>query len=807
VWGRTGVAVSPANPNRLWAIIEAEDGGVFRSNDAGRTWRKTNEERRLRQRAWYYTHIYADPKNADAMYVLNTGFYRSLDGGKTFTAIPVPHGDNHDLWIAPEDPQRIINANDGGANVSFDGGASWSRQDNQPTAQFYHVITDHRFPYFAYGAQQDNSTVAIASRNRDAGLGPTDWYAVGGCESGYIAPKPGDPRVVYAGCYGGYLSRYDQRTGEVRNVTVYPDNPMGHGAEGMKYRFQWTFPIVASPHDPGVVYAAGNVLFKSHDEGQSWQAISPDLTRNDTSKLGPAGGPLTKDNTSVEYYATIFAFAESPREKGLFWAGSDDGLVHVSRDGGNTWTNVTPKDLPEWSMVSQVDPSPHDAGTLFLAANRYKLDDFRPFAYVTRDYGQSWSKITDGIPADAFVRVVRQDPVRKDLLYAGTETGAYVSLDGGARWQPLGMDLPGETGEAAGATAGRLPVVPITDLVIEGNDVVAATQGRSFWILDDVSPLRQAPGADQPRLFEPAPAVRFFAGGRPQPGLGQNPPSGALVYYSLASPPKEGEEVTLEFLDGSGTVLRKVSSKPREDVAAAAGEDDEGPPRAPEKLPAKAGLNRFAWDLRLEEPSRFKGLILWSGETRGPVVPPGRYQVRLMAGGQTLTQPLEVRKDPRLSTTDPDFAKQYDLLRRIRDKLTETHEAIGRIRDVREQVRAAAERSKSAGGRPEVGAAAEALDKKLTAVEETLYQTRNQSSQDPLNFPIRLNNKLAALARGVGSADAAPTAQSYAVYDDLVARIDAQLAALAAVLSADLASFNRLVREQDVPAVVIKTKA
>jgi photosystem II stability/assembly factor-like uncharacterized protein len=806
VWGRVAVAVSPANANRLWAIIEAEDGGVFRSDDAGRTWRKVNEERRLRQRAWYYTHIYADPKNAESVYVLNVGFFRSLDGGKTFTAIEVPHGDNHDLWIAPEDPQRMINANDGGANVSFDGGASWSRQDNQPTAQFYHVITDDRFPYWVYGAQQDNSTVAMASRNREAGLSALDFHEVGGCESGYIAPKPGEPDVVYAGCYGGYLSRYDHRTGEVRNVTVYPDNPMGHGVEGMKYRFQWTFPIVVSPHDPEVVYAAGNVLFKSGNGGQSWQAISPDLTRNDPSKQGPTGGPITRDNTSVEYYATLFAFAESPREKGLLWAGSDDGLVHVSRDGGAKWTNVTPKDLPEWSMVSQIDPSPHDPGTMFLAVNRYKHDDFRPFAYVTRDYGQTWAKITSGIPDDAFVRVVRQDPVHKDLLYAGTETGVYVSLDGGGRWQPLAMDLPGETGDAAGATAGRLPVVPITDLVIEGNDVVAATQGRSFWILDDVSPLRQGAATVETRLFAPSPAVRFFAAGRPQPGLGQNPPSGAILYYSLASAPKEDEEVTLEFLDASGALLRKLSSKPKADPAAGGGDDEDGPPRAPQKLPAKAGLNRAVWDLRGEEASRFKGLVLWSGETRGPVVPPGRYQVRLTAGGQTLTQPLEVRKDPRLATTDADFARQYDLRRKIRDKLTETHEAIGRIRDVREQARAAAERSKAAGGRAEVAAAAEALEKKLTAVEETLYQTKNQSSQDPLNFPIRLNNKLASLARAVESADAAPTEQSQAVYDDLASKIDAQLSALKQVLSTDLVSFNQLVREQDVPAVVIKTK-
>ena len=807
VWGRIGVAVSPANPNRLWAIVEAEDGGVFRSDDAGKTWRRTNEERRLRQRAWYYTHIYADPKNPEAVYVLNTGFYRSLDGGRTFTDIPVPHGDNHDLWIAPEDPQRMINANDGGANVSFDGGTSWSRQDNQPTAQFYHVITDDRFPYWVYGAQQDNSTVAIASRNREAGLGATDFHEVGGCESGYIAPKPGEADVVYAGCYGGTINRYDHRTREVRNVTVHPDNPMGHGAEGMKYRFQWTFPIVASPHDPSVVYAAGNVLFRSANEGQSWQPISPDLTRNDPSKLGPTGGPITKDNTSVEYYGTIFAFAESPLQKGLFWAGTDDGLVHVSRDAGKTWSNVTPRDLPEWSMVSQIDPSAHDAGTMFLAVNRYKHDDFRPFAYVTRDYGQTWSKITDGIAPDAFVRVVRQDPVRPELLYAGTETGVYVSFDGGARWQTLGMDLPGETGEAAGATAGRLPVVPITDLVVEGHDLVVATQGRSFWILDDVGPLRQGAIGAETRLLTPSPAVRFFAAGRPEVGLGQNPPNGALVYYALARAPKDDEEVTLEFLDASGAVLRKLTSKPKVDPAAGGGDDEDGPPRPPQKLPAKAGLNRVAWDLRGEEASRFKGLILWSGETRGPVVPPGRYQVRLSALGQTLTQPLEVRKDPRLPTGEADFAAQYDLRRKIRDKLTEAHDAIARIRDVREQVRSAADRSKAAGGRTEVATAAEALDKKLTAVEEALYQTRNQSSQDPLNFPIRLNNKLAALARVLDSADSAPTEQSRAVYDDLAAKVDAQLAALAQAISADLASFNRLVREQDVPAVVIKTKA
>ncbi|PYQ05405.1 MAG: glycosyl hydrolase [Acidobacteria bacterium] len=831
VWGRIGVTVSPANPNRVWAIIEAEDGGVFRSDDAGRTWRKTNDERRLRQRAWYYTHIYADPRNAESVYALNTGFYRSLDGGKTFTAIPVPHGDNHDLWIAPDDPRRMIESNDGGANVSFDAGVTWSSINNQPTAQFYHVVTDTRFPYYLYGAQQDNTTVAIASRTSEGGIDRVDWYPVEGCESGYVAVDPSDPMVTYAGCYDGVIDRYDRRTGQSRNVNVYPDNPMGWGAEGMKYRFQWTFPIVASPHDPKTVYAGGNILFKTTNGGQSWTAISPDLTRNDPAKLGPSGGPITKDNTSVEYYCTIFAMAESPREKGLLWVGSDDGLVHVSRDGGAHWTNVTPKDLPEWSMVSQIDPSPHDAGTMYLAANRYKLDDNRPFIYVTRDYGQTWSKIVAGIPDGAFVRVVREDPVRKGLLYAGTERGVFVSLDDGGRWQPLQMAVPGTVTAAASPApppapspspspsaspspadeklAGKLPVVPVTDLVVKDNDLVVSTQGRSFWILDDVSPLRQMSGnvaGDDVHLFKPAPAYRFFGGTRPSPLVGQNPPSGALVYYTLKAAPKANEEVTLEVLDSSGKVLKKLSSKEDKDKVEAAGGGDEegfGPPPAPRTIPARAGLNRFPWDLRVEDASRFKGMILWGGLTRGPVLPPGTYQVRLTAAGKALSQPLEVRKDPRLATGDDDYRKQYDLLLKIRDKVTETHDAITRIRETRDQVKGVAERAR---GHKAIADAADALDKKLTGVEEALYQTRNQSSQDPLNFPIRLNNKLAALA-GVVSGDAAPTDQSYVVYEDLTAKIDAELARLRQVIDTDVPAFNALVREQNVPAVVIKPAA
>jgi photosystem II stability/assembly factor-like uncharacterized protein len=821
LWGRVGVTVSPANTDRVWAMIEADDGGVYRSDDGGRTWRRVNQGRSLRQRAWYYTHIYADPQNADVVYVLNVGFHRSKDGGATYapTGIATPHGDNHDLWIDPLDSQRMIESNDGGVNVSFDGGLSWTRQDNQPTAQFYHVVTDDAFPYKVYGAQQDNSTVCIASRTDGGGIDRTDWYPVGGGESGFVAPKPGDPEVVYAGSYDGLITRLDHRTGQARNVNPYPDNPMGWGAEGAKYRFQWTFPIVISPYDPNTIYAGSNVLHRSTDEGQSWQVISPDLTRNDPTKLGPSGGPITKDNTSVEYYCTVFAMAESKLAKGVLWVGSDDGLVHVSRDAGKSWQNVTPPALPPWSMISQVDPGPHDAGTAYVAANRYKLDDHKPYAFVTHDYGKTWQSIAGGLPLDGgFVRVVREDPVRKGLLFCGTETGLYYSIDAGGRWRPLRLNRPGLIADLAspdGEAHGALPVVPITDLVIKDNDLVAATQGRAFWILDDLSPLRQMTaeaGAADAFLFTPSPAYLFGGGGGGR-GTGVNPPVGAVLYYRLKNEPKEKDEVTLEFLDQQGKLIRKLSNKGDDaEPATPAGGDEEGGfggfrGGAARKIPAKAGLNRFAWDLRYPEASRFPGLILWGGGLQGPTVVPGTYQVRLTAGGKSQTQSFEVRKDPRLATTQADYQKRFDLHLKIRDKLTETHEAIIRIRDVRDQVKAVAERAKQAAAKDtSIAAAAKALTAKLTAIEEALYQTKNKSNQDPLNYPIRLNNKLSNLTGVVASADAAPTDQAYQVYADIAGKIDAELAKLKDVLATDLASFNQLVREKDVPAVVVKEK-
>jgi photosystem II stability/assembly factor-like uncharacterized protein len=635
------------------------------------------------------------------------------------------------------------------------------------------------------------------SRTKDFGIDRPDWFIVGGCESGYIAPHPTDADISYAGCYDGVIERFDRRTDQLRSIDVYPDNPMGWGAEGMKYRFQWTFPIVFSPHDPNTLYAGGNRVFRTTNEGQSWEAISPDITRNDPAKLGPSGGPITKDNTAVEYYATVFALAESRLEKGLIWAGSDDGVVSVTRDGGRTWADVTPPDMRpgkpfEWSMVSQIDPSPHAAGTMYLAVNRYKLDDYRPMVYITDDYGKTWRMAASGIPADAFVRVVREDPARKGLLFAGTERGTYVSFDNGARWQPLQLNLP---------------VVPITDLIVKDNDIVVSTQGRAFWVLDDIGPLRQtaASGPTDTFLFKPSPAYRFGGPSIDRPGLGKNPPYGAVVYYNLKAEPKENEEVTLEFLDASGAVVRKFSNKPEKDADGAQPEEDFFPAaRSPKTIPAKAGLNRFAWDLRHPDATKFKGMILWSAEMRGPSVVPGTYQVRLTAGGRSLSESFEVRKDPRLPATVEDFRNQYDMLKGIHAKVSEAHEAIVRIREAKDQIKAIAERSKSAGKGTAIADAAKALGDKLTAVEEALYQTKNQSNQDPLNFPIRLTNKLASLAGQVGQSDSRPTDQSQAVYDDLVGRVDAELAKLKAAFTTDLPAFNKLVREQEIPAVVVK---
>lgn len=800
--GKVGITVSPVKPARLWALIEADSGGVFRSDDAGATWTRTNSDRRLRQRAWYYTKIFADSKDSNTVYALNTGFYRSTDAGKTFRVIPVPHSDNHDLWIASNDAQRMINANDGGANVSFNAGRSWTEQD-QATAQFYHVTTTNHFPYRVCGAQQDNSTLCGPSRV-DGGISMSDWYEVGGGESGYIAVRPDSPNVVYAGSYGGYLTRFDEKTRFARNVNPWPDNPMGHDAADARYRFQWTFPIVISPHNPRTLYVGSSVVFKSTNDGQSFTPISPDLTRHDPRTLGPSGGPITKDQTSVEYYATVFTIAESPRQPGVIWAGSDDGLVHVTRNAGRSWTNITPPGIPEFARISLIEASPHAAGTAYVAANRYQMDDLRPYIYRTHDFGKTWTQIVTGITPTEFVRAVREDPVRRGLLFAGTERGVWVSFNDGASWQSLRRNLP---------------IVPIHDLVVKEGDLVLGTHGRSFWIMDDLSALRQMSGvvtAGRAHLFKPRSVYRTDFGGGGGTGAagghpsGQNPPNGAVVYYWLKD---KNQTVTMEFLDSKGTLIRKYTSlqdsgvrsdslrtdsvrRSRADSLRLAGVKadsttrtetrsemtaaEEGPRRAPvpPRVPNQAGLNMFTWNLYHPEAVSFENMIMWAAGTRGPLALPGEYTVRMSVDGMPAqAQTFTLRKDPRSRATQADLAEQFNFLIRIRDRVSEANNAVRTIRNLRGQI-AARRANLTEAQRTELDAASRQMLSRLGEIEAEIYQVKNQSGQDPLNYPIRLNNKIAALAGVVSSTDARPTDQSYAVFNELSAQLTTHLAAM-----------------------------
>jgi len=791
--GISGVSVSPSNPDNVWAIVEAEDGGVFRSRDAGKTWNRVNDDRSLRQRAWYYSRIYADPKDEETVYVVNVRFQRSKDGGKSFEAIRTPHGDNHDLWIDPDDPRRMIESNDGGAQVSEDGGESWTTQANQPTAQIYRVSTDNDFPWRILGAQQDNSALRIRSRSAvGSSIGEDDWEETAGGESGYIVAKPDEPDVVYGGSYGGFLMRADHRTMELRLVNVWPDDPMGSGAEGFKYRFQWNFPMFFSPHDPNTLYAAANVLFKTTNGGQSWTQVSPDLTRDDPSKLGPAGGPITKDNTGVEYYCTIFAAAESPLEAGLLWAGSDDGLVHVSRDGGANWTNVTPKGLPEWSQVNAIDPDPFAAGGAYLAATRYKLDDETPYLYKTADYGATWTRIDAGIPRNAFTRAVRADPAKRGVLYAGTQRGIFVSFDDGAHWQSL---------------QGKLPQVAITDLAIKEGTLVAATEGRGFWALDDLEVVRQlAPGdrADADRLFAPRRAYRFGAMGYDFGGprlAGKNPPNGVLFQYVLTDEPKADAAMKLEILGDGDQVLRTFTRKPKKEGPGSdkPKKDDSGEDLR--QLPAEKGGNRFAWDLELAPPEGFDGIILWNRVNSGPQVLPGTYRAKLTVGDWSATVPFEVVQDPRTSATAEDLQKQFEFLVGVRDKLSEMHAEIRKLRDVRSQLETLEKRAGDGEAAKPLVERSKALRDKLTKIEEALYQTKNRSAQDPLNFPIRLNDKLAGVYQVASLGAARPTDQDYIVRDELVGKIDAQLAELRQLEADELPAINDLARDAQLPFV------
>jgi len=780
--GIIGVAVSPLNSDRVWALIESKKGGLFRSDDGGETWKKTSSDNNLRQRAWYYTRIYADTENEDILYVLNVQFWRSKDGGKTFNSIRTPHGDHHDLWIDPMDSQHLIIADDGGGQVSFDAGETWSTYHNQPTAQFYRADVDNQFPYRVYAGQQDNSTVSIASRTMGGGITERDFHSVGGGESAHVAPHPENPNVVYAGSYSGYLTRYNHATGERRNITVYPENPMGHGVKDMKYRFQWNFPIEFDPYDSKTLYVGSQHLHRSTDEGESWELISPDLTTNTLSMQDESGGPITKDDTGVEYYCTIFVITPSPQEKGVIWIGTDDGKVHITKNGGKSWTDITPNNMPKWGMVNSIDQSPHNPGTAYMAVTRYKLDDFKPYLFKTDNYGKSWKLISRGIPEDAFTRVIREDPMKKGLLYAGTETGMYVSFDDGKNWQSFQLNLP---------------IVPITDLVVKENDLVVATQGRSFWILDDLTPLHQLTNkvaGSTSHMFKPRDTYRLPGGGGwggPSPTWGANPPNGVMAFYYLKEALGKDDEFKLEFMESDGDVIKTFSNK----------KDRKNPSPVAE---TKEGMNRFVWNMRYPDAKKVPNAVMWGGRHIGPKAVPGEYKVKMTLNGKSQTQSFNILKDPRINTTQSDFQDQFDLLMDIRNRTTEINEKILTIRSIKDQINTLTGLMKESGFKDEnVTKAGKELVKSLSTIEERLIQVKSKSRQDPLNYPIRLDNKIAALVGVVSSVDARPTAQSYDVLEDLVEQAQVHYKKLNKVLTDDLYKFNNMVSEAAVPAVMI----
>jgi photosystem II stability/assembly factor-like uncharacterized protein len=765
---------------------------VFRSDDSGESWMRVNDDERFRQRAWYFSHIFADPKNADTVYILNTGLFRSTDAGKTFALLPAPHGDHHALWIDPVNPQRMINGNDGGVTITMDGGKSWTRQDNQPTAQFYHVAVDNDYPYRLYGAQQDNTTVAIASRTDEGTIGPRDWYEVGGGESGSIAPDPRDANIVFAGDNGGTLTRWDKRTRQAQYINVWPLDTSGLGAESLEHRFQWTEPVLLSPYDPTVLYTAAEVVFKSTDAGKHWSAISPDLTRNDKSKQKPSGGPITLDITSVEYYGTVFALAASPLQKDLLWAGTDDGLVHLTRDGGKTWNSVTPGAMPDWSTVSQIDPSPHDAAGAVIAVDRHKLDDVRPYIYKTSNFGSSWSKLTSGIPDGAFVRAVREDPKKKGLLYAGTEQGVFVSFDDGRNWQPLQLNLP---------------VTPITDLIVKGDDLAISTNGRSFWILDDLAPLRQASERLASRemvLYQPAAAVRLHypeqIDKRRPVGLS---PSGAFIDYWFRV--TAAEEVTLQIKDAQGQVVQTFSSRKKKDKF-------EQPPEWPdlekpaEVIPAKEGMNRFAWNLRWASPLETPGAFYEGNGPEGPIVLPGKYHLTLTWNGKSETADLEVLPDPRTADSLDGLREQFDLSMRVRERITQMHRTINQIRGVHDDLESLRLRLEAADHGKDLIAAVEKLEKTIAPIEQALIQVKLKSSEGMLRYPSMLNEQFDTFSHLIESADTAPTQSMLDVFAGLDKRLAAELAKWRAVTETDIPALNAQVASGQVPPVVVRAE-
>ena len=828
--GKVGVAASPVKTGRVWALIEASGSpGLYRSEDFGETWKLVNGDPDLRYRPWYYMHVFADTLDADTVYVNNLNMWKSTDGGKSFTRVATPHGDNHDLWIDPNDNLRMVQGNDGGANVSLNGGESWSTVYNQPTAQFYTVTTDSREPYYyVYGTQQDNSSVAVPSGANDDAITWGDCYPAGSGESGFMAVHPDDPNIVFVGAVGsspgggGSLQRYDHESGQIQLVNVWPQLHGGIGPGDLDYRFPWTYPILFSPHDSAVLYTAGNVVFESTDEGHTWEPISPDLSRNDSDKLGVSGGPITKETSGAEHYCTVSTLRECAIEQGVLWAGSDDGLVHVSRDGGENWVDVTPADLPEWTFVRNVEPSAHEPGTAYLAATRYKLDDTTPYLLRTTDYGQTWDSIAgsgeDGIPSHDYVRVIREDPAHPGLLYVGTETGLYLSTDTGDVWQRW---------------ASGLPVTPVYDLTIKGTDLVVGTHGRSFWIVDDLTPVHQLmepSSGEAPRLFKPRDAWRIlpslfepwittegkdywvslgkaatFHAEQDETGqvrrtyldAGKSAPRGVMVTYLLES---GTSDVVLEFADSAGNVVRRVGPKPDgwEKLTEDEKEFQSGP-----WITTKPGVNRFVWDLRYDGATKVLGNKLAGDANQGPLVVPGEYEARLLltdSAGETTTlaETFAVKNDPRVDVSSEALEEQLSALIGIRDHISRAHEAVNQIRSIKRQLDHWRNRSDLGDEGRE---AAKSLEEKLHAIEDTLMVPGPHKDVFGLSEPARLTEKLASVISVIASADARPTRNSLEVAAKYSAEIDEQLNQLEDVLAIELVQFNDLMGTAHLPAV------
>ncbi len=804
--GKIGVDVSPANPQRIYASIEAPDssGGIFRSDDAGESWQRMNTDARFWVRAWYYSQVTADPLDENTVYVMNLGVYRSIDGGKSFGRVRVPHGDTHAMWIDPKDSKRMINSNDGGGTISFDRGETWSSVYNQPTAQFYHVTTDNQFPYRIYGAQQDNSAVSILSRSDDGMIGERDYYSVAGCENATVAVDPRNPLVTYGGCYMGSFTRYDHGRRQERDISVGMRNYDGWAAGDVPERFQWTFPVLISPHDPQTLYVTSQHVFRSRNEGASWEKISPDLTTHDPKTLLRTGGPIHGEMTGAEWYATIYAFVESPKQKGVLWAGSDDGLIHVSRNGGATWENVTPPGYGRLTRTAHIDASPHDPAVVYVAANRYQQDDFAPYLWKSADYGKTWTKIVTGIPSTAYTRVVREDPVRRGLLYAGTEIGVWVSMDDGANWQPLQLNLPR---------------VSVRDLTVHGNDLIAATHGRAFWVIDDVSPLRELTDVVMKKpvhLMQPATAILWDGSGWRRDGAaGENPPPGALVDYWLREAPAAGTAVTVQFLDAKGTLIRTFTAANAADTTRVANDTvaarkvaaDSLAYYAADSIPRiKAGTNRFHWDLRYSDARELKNTVIDEGSLAGPKVPPGTYTVRLIVGKDSMSRQFAVVADPRSTSTTAELTAQFDAAMRVRARLNELVEKVERLEDIQAQLDARVVQTKDAPYAKQVADAAKAARVKLEMVRGELYETACHVDQCTLDQPVRLYNWFITLNSQLQTGAYAPTQQHGEIFTDLSTKLDTQLRALERIEQDDIRKFNELLQSLGIPSVYMKPK-